>query len=287
MNPEETYLEHLSTIERIASFVARRSHLNADETAEFTQHARVRLWEDDYGILRKFEGRAALSTYLMTVITHLFHEWRVKQWGKWRPSAEARRMGDKAITLERLLTRENYTFSEAVKTLTTPSGAQYTAAELEAIYLRLPLRNPRPVVVSDDLLSESAASDNDAGERVDAAEREKSARLAATAMDGLIRQLDAEDRAILQMRFWKSSKVPDIASVLKLDQKKLYKRLDKLYDNLKKGLEKAGVTRSDVLNLLVRGDQDIHLDVISAEIHSISPSNRRGGNNARGGKGRP
>src|SRR6185295_1916310 len=111
MNPEETYLQHLPTIERIASFVARRNHLNADEAAEFTQEVRFRLFDGDYAIIRKFEGRSLFSTYLTTVIGRLFHQWRVEQWGKWRPSAEAKRLGDKAIALERLLSRDGYTFA--------------------------------------------------------------------------------------------------------------------------------------------------------------------------------
>jgi RNA polymerase sigma factor (sigma-70 family) len=287
MNPEETYLEHLKTIERIASFVARRNHLNADEAAEFTQEVRFRLFDGDYAIIRKFEGRSTFSTYLTTVIGRLFHQWRVEQWGKWRPSAEAKRIGDKAITLERLLSRENFSFSEAVKILTTPAGSQFTVAELEALYVRLPLRHPRPIVVSDDLLPESVAGEGDAGERVETGERERTARRAATAMDNLLGKMDGEDRLILEMRFWGSRKVPDIASLLHLDQKKIYKRLDKLFVVLRRGLESAGLSKSDVAGLLTRGDQEIHLDIISAEIHSIGPSKGRGGNGARGGKGRP
>jgi len=291
MNPEETYLQHLRTIERIASFVARGNHLNADETAEFIQEVRVRLLDDNYAIIRKFEGRSSFPTYLHTVIRRLFHQWRVSQWGKWRPSAEAKRIGDKAITLERLLSRDGLTFSEAVKTLTTPGGSQFTVAELEAIYVRLPLRNPRPIVVSDELLPETVAGEADADERVQSSDRERTARRAAVAMDNLLGNMEAEDRLILEMRYWASRKVPDIATILHLDQKKTYKRLDKLLLVLRRGLESAGLSKSDVASLLTRGDQEIHLDIVStkvsAEIHSAGPSKRRGGKNVRGGKGRP
>src|SRR6185503_1033291 len=101
-----------------------------------------KIFEDDYGIIRKFEGRSSFSTYLTTVILRLFHQWRVEQWGKWRPSAEAKRLGDKAITLERLITRDGFTFDEAVKVLTVRDGGLSPVAELEALYVRLPLRTP-------------------------------------------------------------------------------------------------------------------------------------------------
>jgi RNA polymerase sigma factor for flagellar operon FliA len=286
MNPAETYLEHLRTIERIAAFVGRRSHLNADECAEFTQEVRVRLLEGNYAVIRKFEGRSSFSTYLTTVIHRLFHQWRIEQWGKWRPSAEAKRLGDKAITLERLLTRDGFTLREAVNVLTTPGGSQYTLAELEAIYVRLPLRNPRPVLVSDELLPEAVAVAADAADRIESRDHERTARHAATTMDGLLEHMDAEDRLILQMRFWDSLRVPEIARTLHIEQKKLYKRLDKLYVTLRRGLESAGLSKGDVGTLLSRGDHEVRLGIFpNREIPPPGPSHPTGGTRDQGGKG--
>jgi RNA polymerase sigma factor (sigma-70 family) len=285
MSSEETYLQHLRTIERIAAFVARRSHLNADECAEFTQEVRVRLLEDDYAIIRKFEGRSSFSTYLTTVIQRLFQQWRVQQWGKWRPSAEAKRLGDKAITLERLLTRDGYTLQEAIRVLTTPGGSQYTLAELEAIYVRLPLRNPRPILVSDELLPDAPSVAADADDRVETREQERTARHAATTIDGLLGHMNAEDRLIIQMRFWDARKVPDIARTLHLNQKKLYKRIEKLCASLRQGLEGAGLSKRDIGILLSRGDQEIHLDVFPhGEIPPMGPSHPTGGTRDPGGR---
>lgn len=287
MNPEDIYLQHLRTIERIAAFVARRSHLNADESAEFVQEVRVRLLEDDYAVIRKFEGRSSFSTYLTTVILRLYHQWRVEQWGKWRPSAEAKRLGDKAITLERLVARDGFTFEEAVKVLTTPAGSCYTVAELEALYVRLPLRTPRPMLISDEDLPESVAADGDADDRVESRDRERSARTAARAMDDVLETFEPEDRLILQMRFWDARKVPDIARALHIEQKKVYKRLDKLFGVLRRGLESAGVTKADVGRLLSRGDQEIHLGLVSAGgIGPFGHSHQTGGEDVRGGEGR-
>jgi RNA polymerase sigma factor (sigma-70 family) len=277
MNPETTYLQHLESIERIAAFVARRQHLNGDESGEFVQIVRVKLFEDDYAIIRKFEGRSSFSTYLTTVILRLFHQWRVEMWGKWRPSAEAKRLGDKAITLERLLTRDGFTFEEAVKLLTIRAGAVYTVAELEALYVRLPLRTPRPVLVSDGAAPEMMAIDAEADERVESSDRERSARCCAAALDAAIARLDAEDRLILQLRFVKGRKVPDIARLVNIDQKKIYKRLDKLFAVLRRALEGAGVHQGDVDRLLGSGDQEIRLDLLSGqESPPPRPSNPSG-----------
>jgi RNA polymerase sigma factor (sigma-70 family) len=257
MTAEETYLQNLATIERIARCVANKYRLNSDEAAEFTQEACVHLLEDDYAVFRKFEGRSSVSTYLHTVIARLYQQWRVEQWGKWRPSAEAKRLGDKAIVLERYLTRDGYTFEEAVRVLTTPSGSQYTIAELEAIYLRLPSRIPRPVAVSDELLPESVASEARADDRIEARDRERVARHIVATLAVLFEAFSPEDQLILEMRFWDGRKVPDIARRVHIDQKKLYKRLEKLFQELRRGLEKAGVSQSDVAAVLCDGDQEV------------------------------
>ena len=284
MNPETTYLQNLESIERIAAFVARRGHLNADEAGEFVQVVRVKLFEDDYAIIRKFEGRSSFSTYLTTVILRLFHQARVEMWGKWRPSAEAKRLGDKAITLERLLTRDGFTFAEAVNILTTRAGAEYTVAELEALYVRLPLRTPRTMLVSDDAVPEVAAVDAVTDDRVESRDRERSARCCAAALDAAVAQFEAEDRLILRLRFWKSLKVPEIARITGIDQKKIYKRLDKLFARLREALEAAGVNRSDVDRLLGSGDQEIRLGVLSTEESTpFRPSHLSGEEEMRGG----
>jgi RNA polymerase sigma factor for flagellar operon FliA len=282
MNPETTYLQHLESIQRIAAFVARRGHLNADETSEFVQVVCVRLLEDDYSIIRKFENRSSFSTYLTTVTLRLFSQWRVEMWGKWRPSAEAKRLGDKAITLERLITRDGFTFDEAVKTLTTRAGSGYTVSELEALYVRLPLRNPRPMLVSDDAAPEVAAVDADADERVESRDRERSARRCAAALDAALAKFDAEDRLILKLRFCKALKVPEIARIVNIDQKKVYKKLEKLFAILRRALADGGVSQADVDKLLGNGDQDIRLDLLSGEESPPSgPSNPSDGGKKR------
>ena len=286
MDAEKTYLESLTKIERISAFAARSGHLNADETVEFVQIVRVKLFEDDYAVIRKFEGKSLFSTYLTTVIFRLFYQWRVEHWGKWRPSAEAKRIGNKAITLERLLTRDGFSLNEAVSILTTRSGAQYSVAELEAIYVRLPLRNPRPMLISHEVAADAVAVESDADDRAQRGDRERVARQAAKAVDDVLRTLDAEDRLILQMRFWDACKVPDIARTLHIDQKKIYKRLDKIFAVMRRALEAAGIARTDIGSLLVRGDQEIHLGVLPGGIAGMGPSHPTGEEPVRGGEGR-
>jgi RNA polymerase sigma factor (sigma-70 family) len=253
MDAEELFVEHVGTIDRIAAFVCRRCGLHEDDAAEFAADAKLRLLENDYAIIRKFEGRAAFSTYLTTVITRLFYQRRVEEWGKWRPSAEAKRLGARAITLEQYVTRDGYSFEEAVQILTSRAGGGYSRAELEAIWVRLPARMPRPVLVSEEASVEaSAAGTTDAP--LLSRERQKTARAAAATIDRVVDGLPAEDQLILRMRFWDGRKVPEIAERLHIEQKRIYKRLDRLMLLLKRALQDSGISHDDVMDILYSGD---------------------------------
>jgi RNA polymerase sigma factor for flagellar operon FliA len=268
MGPEERFVQNLDLINRIVAFVCRRNHLDAGESDEFASHVRFKLLEDDYSVIRKFEGRSSLSTYLTTVIQRLYFQYRVQLWGKWRPSAEAKRLGEKAITLERMLTRDDYTLSETIAILTTGIEPLYTRAEIEALYLRLPVRQPRPVLIADNSVPEMAAQ-NAADDGVMQQHRECTARVVAAAMDTVI----------LKMRFWHAAKVPDIAAAVRIDQKKLYKRIDKLIATLREAVERAGVSRDDVGDLLTHADHNLTLQ---AEKRPPRPSHKADGETGEG-----
>jgi RNA polymerase sigma factor (sigma-70 family) len=275
MAAKDLYLEHLRSIESIAGWVARRHRLDTDETAEFVQEVCFRLLDNDYSVIRKFEGRASITTYLTTVIGRLFNQYRVERWGKWRPSAEAKRLGDKAITLERLITRDGYTFDEAVKILTTPGGSQYTVGELEAIYLRLPNRGPRPVMVSGDIAPDIIATDGETDERVARKDREFVARKVVHSIDAVMMQVDPEDRLILQLRFFSALKVPEIARRLHHDQKWLYKRLEMLFAKIRRKMEADGLDQKLISDLL-NAQTDLKFGFLRDEqdLTAAGPSNR-------------
>ena len=137
---EALFLSQLAVIERVISFVSSRHHLPGVDADDFGAHVKLKLIEDDYAVLKKFEGRSSLRTYLTVVIQRLFLDYRIAAWGKWRPSAEATRGGEIAILLERLTSRDGYSFDEACELLETNHQVTLPRAELEAMAGRLPGR---------------------------------------------------------------------------------------------------------------------------------------------------
>jgi len=259
MNPEERFLANVPTIERIASFYCRRMHMSDADTEDFVGYVKVELIDGDYSIIRKFEERSTFTTYLTTVIHRLLYQHRTKEWGKWRPSAEAKRMGDVAITLERLTTRDGYSLAEAMELMTTGNAPAPSRRELEAIALRLPPRSPRPVLVTDETVPDLVVATDDPSDGPPSREREQLARRAASVLDQILNSFDPEDRLILKMRFWGAQKVAEIAGTLHIDAKKTYKRIDKLLSKLRSALERAGINRTEIDDLLTHGDRPVEI----------------------------
>jgi RNA polymerase sigma factor (sigma-70 family) len=254
----ETMLaSELATIERVIDFVARRHHLRGADAADFASHVKMKLVEDDYAILRKFQGRSSLRTYLVVVVQRLFLDCSIAKWGKWRPSAEAKRAGNTGIILERLLWRDGYSFDEACEILATNHHITVSRAELDRIAAALPAR-PGRRFESDMSLQQHV--DTAAGADVLSERRERTAfaeRVAAI-LKRLLARLEPEDRLILVMRFVDGHSVADIASLLRIEQKRLYRRLDRLLRDLREGFRAEGIAAEDALAIF--DDPTISLD---------------------------
>src|SRR3989304_3177338 len=222
--PEQRFLAHLEQVERIIAFVARRRRLDAGEVDEFASVVRLKLIENDYEVLRRFEGRSSLKTYLTVVIQRFYLDYRVSTWGKWRPSAEARRLGPTAVLLERLTARDGMSFSEAVQAARTNHGVPEDDRALFDIGAKLPQRTRRQFV--DDGTLESTLAAPAAADGVESGEFAEAASRTAAALDAALRELPDQDRLILKLRFENGLQVAEIARVTRLEQKPLYRRIE-------------------------------------------------------------
>jgi RNA polymerase sigma factor (sigma-70 family) len=253
--PERNELEALLTnnlgwVDRVAASVCRRHGLDPDESDEFAGWARMRLVEDDYAILRKFRGESAVTTYLTVVVSMLFRDYRVSKWGRWRPSAAAKRLGDVAVRLETLVYRDGYRVDQAGERLRAAGHTDLPDRELVRMLSELPARTgTRPVEVGDAPLDALPASST-ADERMVADEAEGERRQAEETLRRALDDLPQEDRVIVRMRVWEGMSVADISRALHLEQKPLYRRLERIFGRLRVHMEGAGITREDVLRML-------------------------------------
>src|SRR5690242_17941070 len=91
--PRELFLQKLPQIERIVASIGKRSGLDADALEDFSADVKLRLVDDDYVVIRAFKNRSSFESYIATVVKRLLLDHRNREWGKWRPSAVAKRLG--------------------------------------------------------------------------------------------------------------------------------------------------------------------------------------------------
>jgi RNA polymerase sigma factor (sigma-70 family) len=259
-NPEEMLLQNLTMIERIIAFLGRRHGVEYEDLEDLAGSVKLALIENDYAVLRKFEHRSTLATYLHTVITRMVLRYaRVR----WQPSREARRMGDHAVRMERLLWRDGRSFREACE-IVMATTESITAADLEVIYRRLPQRRPRLELVplSFDVVDPKPLI-------VD----EVIANEIATVLASSIEDLSADDRTLLQMRFWQERKISDIARVLHQSQKTIYKRIDGALRKIRQRMTQTGVNPHELNTFLIHSETEIALaDPLRASGQTVSAS---------------
>ena len=77
-----------------------RHRLRGADAEDFASCVKLRLIENDYEILGGSRARSTLKTYLTAVIQRLYLDYQVQRFGKWRPSALARKLGPVCLRLE-------------------------------------------------------------------------------------------------------------------------------------------------------------------------------------------
>jgi RNA polymerase sigma factor (sigma-70 family) len=246
---EALFLSQLEVIERVISFVCARHHLSAADAEDFGSHAKLRLIEDSYARLRKFEGRSSPRTFLAIVIENLFLDYRNSAWGKWRPSAEAKRAGPAGVLLEQLLVRDGYTLDEACELMKLNHGVTMPRADLERLAGRLPVR-PRRRFESDDVLVDVPSGGPPLDDVVAERDRQALADRVVAALKAVLSGLAPQDQLILTLRFEDGRTTADIAGMLRLDQKALYRRVERLLRELRAALEENGIDSRCVMEML-------------------------------------
>jgi RNA polymerase sigma factor (sigma-70 family) len=245
---EDIFLANLGLVDKVARFIGRRHRLTATDAEEFVSQARLKLIENDYGVLRAFKGESTLQTYLATVLTRTFLDDRTARWGRWRPCAAAKQLGETAQLLERLIVRDGLPEDAAIETARTNHQVPESVVELRALLQKLPARVPRrpPSDEIEDLPDPSPGADAE----VLASERTAAQDRIHAALERAIAPLEPRERLILKMRFEDGSRVNEIATAIGENAKPLYPIIKKLVARLRESLTRDGVDAREVLDLL-------------------------------------
>ncbi len=228
--------------------------MSPDAAEEFSSWARLRLIEDDGAILRKFRGQSTIRTYLTTVLLHLFLDWRNAQWGRWRPSALARRLGPLAIELERLVLRDGRDYEEAVEILLSIRAAASRAA-CDETWAQLKRQPVRKMTTTDALVDVATVDGSHA--RVDFESVQGKALRVGAALRRSLRRLESDEQVILRLSYVNKFTAKQIAAVMHLEAKPLYRRIEQIEAKLGALLLAGGLARDEVLDVFQSPDIDL------------------------------
>ncbi len=230
----------LATLAVVIRDVSRLHRLSDADAQDFAQTVHLRLIERHYEAFAKFDGRSSLRSYLTVVVTRLLLDWRNAIYGKWRPSAAARRLGAAGIELDRLINRDGYTPDEAVELLRRRLRAP--TAHFRQLADQVP-RRARRRFVDDDILRASALERFQ--DPIEAREDRSAALRSSHALARACRQLPADDRKLIALRYQRSMTVQQIGKALQINPKLLYRRFDRTLRLLRSALDTAGIHIAD------------------------------------------
>ena len=248
MDYQRLLLDHLDLVDQIVRTVGRRRHLSSTERDDFASFVNLRLVDDNYAILRKFQSRSTLWTYLATVIERLSLDFCAQRWGRWRPSAMADRLGPVAVLLEQLVTRDLHTIEEAMEIVRTNHDVALDDGELRSIWEQLPVRI-RATEVGEEAAAAVSGAENSESIIEDADRRRAIGRL-QHALAEAFAQIDVQDRVLIALRFDQDLSVAEIAKLTGSSAPTLHRRLDRSVKQLRSALTGAGFDPREIVNLI-------------------------------------
>jgi RNA polymerase sigma factor (sigma-70 family) len=241
-DPRELLIIYLPKIDATIRHVVAKSNLPDPE--DFASHVKLKFVEDDYKILRSFQGFSQFETYISSVIRRLLLDYRNAQVGKWRPSAEAKRLGPLAQDLEIKVQREGKSLEQAAQELRY-HYKDVTIEHLKELFDRLPVRERRPVAVDIDNAQHVAID-----ARFDAETGQLTQRVSQV-LNAAVRELTPDDRTLIRWHYGADMQISQISRLMQKNHHSLYRRCRKIAELLRSRLHAAGISASDIEDLAV------------------------------------
>jgi RNA polymerase sigma factor (sigma-70 family) len=241
-------IDHLDLIRQIVRTTGRRRHLSATEREDFASFVNLRLVEDNYAILRKFQNRSKLRTYLIVVIDRLSLDFCAEAWGRWRHSAKAEKLGHVAVLLERLVARDGYSIEEAMEIARTHHDVELSFAAMRRLWDQLPLRMRTTEVGEEAAAGISTHESSDV--TVEDAERRARVAQVQQVLRSAFEQIAAQDRVVIALSFDEELPIVEIAKLTGISVPTLHRRLNKSLKQLRASLTRSGLDRRDIADLI-------------------------------------
>lgn len=217
---------------------------------------KLALIENDYAILRGYEGRAPLGAFLTVVVQRMLSREWTRLRGRWHPSAEAERGGPAAVMLEKLTVRDGRSLDEAVAIVRNVDPS-LDARSARALAESLPQRSARPRLVPMPEDGHEFVATDTADSRAKESEARRVCAHAARVVRETIATLPLQDRMLIRFHFGAELSIADAARLLGVPQRPLYRRIEALLRQLREALEREGVGAAVVEELISAGGSEL------------------------------
>jgi RNA polymerase sigma factor (sigma-70 family) len=245
MNFEELFHQSLEVLPLILRGLGREKRLSPEELEDLRSDIQVKLLEDDYRVLRRWDRRSSFKVYLGTVVYNTWHDRVRGEKGTVRVSAAAKKLGPPAPELEMLLGRQGLKLDEAYQVI-KPRFPGLSRGEAEEIAAQI---NPRcgRRFESEDMVARLPGLEPTGDGRLEQREKLAKKREALALMHQRLSELPEQDRLLLVHVHAEGVKFSHIARSLGvIDQRFLYRRNEKLITKLRTELEEAGIRWEDL-----------------------------------------
>jgi RNA polymerase sigma factor (sigma-70 family) len=250
---DDWFLKQMPIIDRAIAFVCNSYNVRGADAEDFASSVKLKLLENDYAVLRKYKG-AGFSTFIFATVRHWYLDQRIHEWGKWRPSAEAKRLGAAAVELENHLFRDGRPLEQVVPIVAAHHGIP--AEEVRALAGRLRPHLPRPRPVSLDQMDRETRSMQAVDRRTLDGDYADVVHRATDVIRQFLETLPEQERVILRLRFFAGQSVAEIASSLKVERNWLYRQINKRMAEIRERLAKTGVLETDLDEVIARIPDD-------------------------------
>jgi len=246
MDPHQRLIDEWKTLEILVAMTCRRRGLNEADADIVATMVMLKLFENDCEIGRRFRGgtSAEFRAYLNRIVVHTFSDFCIHRFGKWHASASAKRLGEAALLLEKLVYREERDVSEAIAAVHA-KHPDVSEAQLARMLAQLRGRPRRNSAVSLEASGIDVPQASSADDLIAEHDRRKLEHRTAELIRTFIQGLSDGDRLLLQYTFESNMPVSAIERMVRIPAKKLYRRRDQLLRELRVTMANAGVTAAD------------------------------------------
>lgn len=248
-SPKALFLANQSVVEEIISYLGQKYAVSSDTKEDFTSEVFIKLMDQDYAVFKKFKGHSQIKTYLTVVISRFFLDYRDRIWGRWRPSTQAKALGELGILVEQYISRDGYSVDACFQMLKHNHLLEVNEQDIYDIFHQLPHRHKRQEV-GEATLVRKATPDADPQTAFQQKLADKDLAVATAAVRQCLEQMPEQDQLILRLHFEKGVPLSRVALVANIQPKAIYRKTQALLSDLRHRLEARGIQRIDVESLL-------------------------------------